>query len=68
MKKIFFAAALVAISFAFVSCDADSIDSDISTTHADDTGMSGGSGGAGGTTPITPPPPPPPPKNLSDGR
>ena len=59
MKKILFAVAIVAMSCTFVSCDADSIDSGISTGNAADTG---GSGGAGGTTPITPPPPPPPPK------
>ena len=58
MKKILFAVAIAAMSCTFVSCDADSIDSGISTSNADDTGMSGG---AGGTTPITPPPPPPPP-------
>lgn len=57
MKKIIFAVAIAAMSCAFVSCDADSIDSGISTTNADDTGMSGGSGG---TIPINPPPPPPP--------
>lgn len=68
MKKILFAIAIAAMSCTFVSCDADSIDSGISTSNADDTGMSGGSGGAGGVIPTTPPPPPPPPKNISRGR
>jgi len=56
MKKILFAAVLVAMSCAFVSCDADSIDSGIS--DAKGTVDSGGPGGGGGV--ILPPPPPPP--------
>jgi len=61
MKKILFAVAIVAMSCTFVSCDADSIDSGISTGNAADTGGPGGGGG------VIIPPPPPPPKDPSTG-
>lgn len=64
MKKILFAVALVAMSCTFVSCDADSIDSGLSTGNAADTG---GPGGSGGSIPTVPPPPPPP-KDSGTGR
>lgn len=62
MKKILFAIAIVTFACTFVSCDADSVDSGISTENADDSGTPGGSGGT------IPPPPPPKDPNASTGR
>ena len=63
MKKIFFAFAIVVFACTFISCDADSVNDELSTIDGiDNPNDSGGPGGSGATTPITPPPPPPPPK------
>ena len=63
MKKIFFAIAIVTFACTFVSCDADSINDELTELSADGLDDPNGSGGPGGSGGVIPPPPPPPPRN-----